>query len=248
MCVREGHVKLSRAIQAITRARKRGLSLCFFLLAASALPGTVSEAQRHVRANFSPPAAGLDIALVREADQRLAQLGYWIDNNPGAASPDKAAITAFQKEEGLDRTGRLSMLDVNALRSAAPPKPVETGYPHVEVDLGKQVLFFVDAAGVVSRILPISSGSGKMFTSQGRTRRAVTPTGKFTVSRKIAGWHKSPLGVLYYPNYINEGIAIHGNPAVPVHPASHGCIRIPMFASKEFSQMTPPGTIVIVHD
>jgi len=45
-----------------------------------------------------------------------------------------------------------------------------------------------------------------------------------------------------------EGIAIHGNPSVPVYPASHGCIRIPMFAAKEFSQMTPVGTPVIVYD
>jgi lipoprotein-anchoring transpeptidase ErfK/SrfK len=35
---------------------------------------------------------------------------------------------------------------------------------------------------------------------------------------------------------------------VPVQPASHGCIRIPMFASEEFSAITPIGTQVIVHD
>jgi lipoprotein-anchoring transpeptidase ErfK/SrfK len=33
-----------------------------------------------------------------------------------------------------------------------------------------------------------------------------------------------------------------------VYPASHGCIRIPMFASKKLSELTPVGTEVIVYD
>jgi lipoprotein-anchoring transpeptidase ErfK/SrfK len=66
--------------------------------------------------------------------------------------------------------------------------------------------------------------------------------------RKIEGWRKSPLGLLYYPSYLFDGVAIHGNPAVPTRPASHGCIRIPMFAAKEFSQMAIIGMDVIVHD
>jgi lipoprotein-anchoring transpeptidase ErfK/SrfK len=122
----------------------------------------------------------------------------------------------------------------------------ETGYAHVEINLTRQRLFVVDHSGRVVKALPISSGSGKLFTSEGRTRRAITPTGEFTVYRKIAGWHKSPLGMLYYPNYIIEGVAIHGSRSVPSRPASHGCIRIPISAAKEFSDMTPVGTIVLV--
>jgi peptidoglycan hydrolase-like protein with peptidoglycan-binding domain len=175
-------------------------------------------------------------------------MGYWTGSANGVFDPeDRAALVAFQKEAGLEKTGRLSFTALEALRSAAPPKPIESGYPHVEVDLRKQILFFVDADGGVSRILPVSTGSGKLFTSRGRTRRAITPTGRFTVDRKIAGWRKSPLGLLYYPNYINDGVAIHGNPSVPASPVSHGCIRIPMFAAKDFSQLTPIGTPVIVH-
>jgi len=51
-----------------------------------------------------------------------------------------------------------------------------------------------------------------------------------------------------YPNYIYGGVAIHGNPSVPAFPASHGCIRIPMFASREFSQIATIGMVVIVYD
>jgi hypothetical protein len=35
---------------------------------------------------------------------------------------------------------------------------------------------------------------------------------------------------------------------VPAYPASHGCIRIPMFAEEEFSQIVYIGTVVIIHD
>jgi L,D-transpeptidase catalytic domain len=44
-------------------------------------------------------------------------------------------------------------------------------------------------------------------------------------------------------NYIIEGLAIHGSRSVPSRPASHGCIRIPISAAKEFSDTTPNGTI-----
>lgn len=119
---------------------------------------------------------------------------------------------------------------------------------HIEVDFARQVLFVVDCCGAALRILPISSGSGEWFTEDGHTRRAVTPTRRFTITRQIEGWRKSPLGLFYYPNYFTDGIAIHGNPSVPPHPASHGCVRVPMFAAKEFSERATIGLPVLVHD
>jgi len=184
-----------------------------------------------------------------EAQQRLAELGYWIgeaDGKWGEASRD--ALIAFQKVEGRRRTGKLTAAEIQALNNAARPSPLEHGAAHIEIDLKRQVLFFVDADGTVSRILPVSTGSGKMFTLENYTQPAVTPTGRFRVYRKLEGWRESPLGLLYYPNYIVGGIAIHGNPAVPVEPASHGCIRIPMFAAEQVSELMPVGTEVVVHD
>jgi lipoprotein-anchoring transpeptidase ErfK/SrfK len=52
---------------------------------------------------------------------------------------------------------------------------------------------------------------------------------------------------MYYPVYIVGGIAIHGSPSVPRSPASHGCIRIPMYAAKAFHDSTPVGTPVHVY-
>jgi lipoprotein-anchoring transpeptidase ErfK/SrfK len=184
-----------------------------------------------------------------EARELLDQLGYWV--NLEASGNDvslRHSLIAFQKIEGRERTGVLTREELKALRVAQRPQALETGYPHIEIDLHRQVLFVVDVAGVPLRILPISSGSGEFFTEGGVTRQAITPTGRFKVFRQIEGWRKSPLGLLYYPNYIYGGIAIHGNPSVPAHPASHGCIRIPMFAAREFSEIATIGMVVIVYD
>ena len=194
-------------------------------------------------------AATLTRQNILEAEQLLSSLGYWtgpVDGQFDAAS--RYALTAFQKVEGRERTGRLTMAELQALRTASRPTPLETGYAHVEADLIRQVLFVVDDSGTVSKVLPISSGNGEEFTSEGWTRRAVTPTGRFKVYRKVEGWRKAPLGSIYYPNYFLSGVAIHGSASIPTRPASHGCIRIPVYAAKEFYDMTPTGTVVIVHD
>jgi hypothetical protein len=188
-------------------------------------------------------------AEIQEARELLGELGYWVD--PEAKKADVSlyhALVAFQKIEGRKRTGALTREELGALRKAKRPQALEWSYPHIEIDLQRQVLFVVDCCGAILRILPVSTGSGEWFTEGGYTRQAVTPTGRFKIMRKIAGWRKSPLGLLYYPSYIFDGVAIHGNPAVPARPASHGCIRIPMFAAKEFSEMATIGMVVIVHD
>jgi lipoprotein-anchoring transpeptidase ErfK/SrfK len=119
--------------------------------------------------------------------------------------------------------------------------------PRIDVDLSRQMLSVIDESGKITKVLPISSGSGGWYVSEGERRRAVTPTGRFRVYRKIGGWRKSPLGMMYYPVYIVGGIAIHGSPSVPRRPASHGCIRIPMSVAVAFYNTTPIGTVVNVH-
>lgn len=187
--------------------------------------------------------------MITEAQQRLTDLGYWIKDIDGKwGDASRHGLIAFQKVERRKRTGRLTFDELLALRTAVRPAPRERGVAHVEVDLQRQVLFVVDPDGTVSRILHVSTGNGKTFTIEGEMDRAITPAGRFRVYRKLAGWRKSPLGLLYYPSYILGGIAIHGNPSVPAQPASHGCIRIPMFAAQAFSEITPIGTQVVVFD
>lgn len=184
-----------------------------------------------------------------EAERRLAELGYWTGPVDGKLDPvSRQALIAFQKVEARPRTGRLTPSELQALRTAIRPLPRHPDFAHVEIDIGRQVLFLFDANGSITHILPVCTGNEKSYVDHGQIHRAHTPRGKFTVLRKISGWRRSSLGLLYYPNYIHEGIAIHGSPAMPVYPASHGCIRIPMFAAKELSEITPIGTEVIVYD
>jgi lipoprotein-anchoring transpeptidase ErfK/SrfK len=215
----------------------------------SSSAGESSQRPAAKRATRPPGQKPLTKDEVRAAEQRLADLGYWtgaIDGEFDGAS--RHALIAFQKVEGHKRTGVLTREEFTALQAAPKPLPRERNYAHVEIDLGRQVLFMVNDKGQATHILPVSSGSGEEFTSEGWTRQAITPAGKFSVFWKLEGWRKSALGLLYYPNYICGGVAIHGSPSVPTTPSSHGCIRIPMFAAKEFSALTPMGTIVVVYN
>ena len=75
---------------------------------------------------------------------------------------------------------------------------------------------------------------------------ATTPSGRFTYTRFVSGWDKSPLGQLYQPYYFNGGIAVHGYTSVPTSPASHGCTRIPMHIAEYFHTLVKVGDPVYV--
>ncbi|HEY0764615.1 MAG TPA: L,D-transpeptidase family protein [Pyrinomonadaceae bacterium] len=184
-----------------------------------------------------------------EAEQRLWNLGYWAGPVDGKFDSDsRYALIAFQKVERRARTGKLNLEELNALRAATRPQPQHARYPHVEIDLERQVLFVVDENGDVTRILPVSTGNGELYTDHGQIHRARTPTGTFKVLRKIKGWRLSSLGLMYYPSYIFNGIAIHGSFSIPTRPASHGCIRVPLFAAKELSSLLPIGIEVLIYN
>ncbi len=195
------------------------------------------------------PKAQLTAAERREAERRLADLGYWAGPVDGVwDEASRQALVAFQKIDGGRPTGRLTRAELNALRFAAPPRPREGGGAHVEIDLARQVLLLVDDEGRVANVLPISSGTGKPFYDKKWGRgEAHTPCGRLTVYRKLSGWHESPLGMMHNPMFLVGGIAIHGSADVPPRPASHGCIRIPMFASHRLTRMVPVETPVLVY-
>lgn len=210
----------------------------FFLLT----PLDQASGQRLSHPNIKSPE-------IIEAEQRLADLGYWVGPVDGVFdAASKHALIAFQKMEGRKRTGILTNAELEALSAASRPAPLDNTYAHIEVDLTRQVLLVVDAEGKVTRVLPVCTGNERFYIEDGRRNRAHTPRGSFTVTRKINGWRRSSLGLLYYPSYIINGIAIHGSTSILPYPASHGCIRIPMFAAKELSEMAPVGTVVVVYD
>lgn len=198
------------------------------------------------------PAQGLGpndrAAQVQALEQRLTELRFDVGKLDDLYDGNTAyAVVAFQKVHGLPRTGRATPDVIERLGTAQLPPPLVPGggSTRVEIQLSRQVLFLYQNDQLF-RILPVSTGSGKRFCSEGRCRNAITPSGSFRVERRVSGWRKSALGRLYNPLYFVGGVAIHGFPSVPNTPASHGCVRIPMQSAGWFPSQVPDGTPVHV--
>jgi hypothetical protein len=153
--------------------------------------------------------------------------------------------------------------------SITPRRPTNGQADHTEVYLDEQVMivFQRDTPVLVSHI---STGeldaTGKPAEyceeatydtdAQGRELEepitkavcalAKTPGGVFTYKRKVEGKRVSPLGGMWDPVYFNYGIAVHGAENVPLEPASHGCVRIPMHISEYFQDTISIGDRILV--
>ncbi|MCH9769329.1 MAG: L,D-transpeptidase [Gammaproteobacteria bacterium] len=97
-----------------------------------------------------------------------------------------------------------------------------------------------------------ASGGKAYCADVGRACR--TPRGVFKVYRKGSKYCKSskfPLGrggaPMPYCMFFRGGFALHGSPDVPMHNASHGCVRLKPHAAKWLHQnFVRVGTVVIV--
>ncbi len=188
------------------------------------------------------------IPSVLKLQERLAELGYDIGTPDGKwGARTTYSLMAFQKVEGLSVDGQDGPQTQAALATASPPGPMLPGGSptRIEIDVARQVLFHW-VGGSLARILPVSTGNNEHYCVDGECSVAVTPGGSFRIGRKAAGLEVAPLGELWWPMYFNGGIAIHGSPSVPAYPASHGCIRIPMYAAPTFYNEVPAGTRVHV--
>jgi peptidoglycan hydrolase-like protein with peptidoglycan-binding domain len=220
------------------------LTICLLLICTA----TIAGAQQGVKRRAHSTRATMKAAEMREAERRLADMGYWTGPVDGRFdSATQSALIAFQKYEGRSITGRLTVDEIEAIRNAKPPQARESGYAHIEIDIDRQVLLIVNDDSSV-RVLPTSTGSGKEYLDEGETSVAYTPRGRFLVYNKLDGWEEGRFGSAYYASFISGSVAIHGYPTVPNEPASHGCIRIPVFAAREVSKLMPLGTIVLVYD
>jgi len=158
------------------------------------------------------------------------------------------SVFAFEKTHGMPRDGVVPPAELRRILLTKRPRAPKRGPRRfVEIDISRQVLFEVKGRKVI-KTLPLSSGNNEPYVSEGVEYVARTPRGAFRIERKIAGWRVSHLGRLYYPSYFIGGFAIHGSPSVPVYPASHGCVRLPMYVAKGFFYRNPVGRAVFVHD
>jgi hypothetical protein len=187
---------------------------------------------RVVHAHIRAPtlARGARGPAVVAVERRLEELGYAIDGSDGVYAEDDAqAVLAFQKVNGLEQTGAVTPVLWERLARAGVPS-ARYGGDHVEVDKTRQVLFLV-RGGKVVLVTHVSTGA-----------TGNTPVGLWHVYRKVVGWS----WVLWYPNYFLRGFAIHGYPEVPAYPASHGCVRVPMWlAPKLFTQIALESAVYV---
>lgn len=175
---------------------------------------------------------------VSTLEAKLSALRYDIGRADGVYDEAlRDAVMAFQKTEWLTRDGVARLAVWKRLETArVPTARYYTSYSHIEIDLSRQVLFLV-SGGTVVKILPVSTG----------TSATRTPAGSFHITRKLDYWRRSSLGLLYMPSYFYGGIAIHGSYSVPNYPASHGCVRIPVWATVGIYYQMPVGMSVRVY-
>jgi len=185
---------------------------------------------------------------VLELEQRLAAQKY----DPGKVDGryDLAthhAVMAFQKIHGLKRSGRATTDVLDKIGTVGIPGALlaDGGATRVEVDLPRQILQLWKN-GELYKVVNVSTGNNKRYCVDGECAVAVTPGGSYKIFFRRHGWRTSRLGKLYRPLYFNGGIAIHGAPSVPAYPASHGCVRIPMYVAEWFPDVVPNGTPVYV--
>jgi hypothetical protein len=168
---------------------------------------------------------------VRILESRLRELRYALPRVDSLYGVDTyQAVLAFQKVSGLQWTGRVDPGVWGRLRSARPPRP-HYGGDHVEVSKGRQYLLVV-SGGETQLVVHVSTGA-----------TGNTPIGRWQVYRKRSGWD----WVLWYPMYFLRGFAIHGYPSVPAYPASHGCVRVPMWVAPQLYARIGWGQTIYVY-
>ena len=198
--------------------------------------------------------AGDEGSEVKRLQKRLASGPF----DPGPADGEYGgktvqAVWALEKLAGVPVDGNWGPLDEYALEQLESGAVGEPENKHkkrwVEVDLSQQLMKVYDPGSSEPYLVShASSGSGIAWSNEGHSGNSITPTGDFVISRRIAGWRESSLdiGRLYNPLYFNGGIAFHGALSVPLYPASHGCIRLPMHIAEYLPGELPNGTPVHV--
>ena len=187
-----------------------------------------SLAVQIVEPTLGPGSAGAAVGALESRLQALHYVLRGLDNVYG--DDDAEAVLAFQKVNGLPRTGRVDAALWKRLATATVPR-ARYGGTHLEVDKTRQVVLYV-VNGVVDEVIHTSTGA-----------TGNTPVGLWHVYSKVPGWS----WVLWYPSYFLRGFAVHGYPDVPAYPASHGCVRIPMWIAPQLYARMPYGFPIYVY-
>jgi hypothetical protein len=192
----------------------------------------------HLTIDTSALGPGSHGSAVLGLERRLQSLTYHQDDlSPTWSEQTSDAVLAFQKAEGLPRTSLADRLTLARLATAGVPKAHLGGKGlHIEIDKARQILQLVRDGKV----------TGTLHVSTGATGN--TPVGRWSVLWKAPYTH-TWLGpaILFRTMTFHGGFAIHGFSPVPAYPASHGCVREPIWAANWTYEQTPVGTAVDVY-
>lgn len=201
---------------------------------------------------------GSSKAAVSKAQQRLIDLGFWVNGTDGTYGLTTAqAVMAFQKWAGLPRTTAIDERTAQLLNtSLCRPTPGITSGDLIEIDKGRQLMFII-RGGKTQWVVNVSTGGNYFYTATDKKTgeriedTAITPNGDFRVYRvHDEARYEGSLGTLYRPRFIVGGVAVHGYSSVPNYPASHGCIRVTNQAMDMIwgTNAMPMKSRVVIHD
>ncbi|MGW2152374.1 L,D-transpeptidase family protein [Nonomuraea sp. NPDC001699] len=187
---------------------------------------------------------------VRRLQERLHRNGYYYGRINGVYDEQtKFGVWALQKHRHLRPQGAVGPEVWRAFDRPVRMKPlVPNGEAdRVEINLRYQLLV-VYRHRRPALVSHVSTGARVSYCENGHCGNAITPTGDFHVTSRAPGWTEGPLGTMYDSLYFVGGIAMHGSSKVPLRPASHGCVRLPLPTSKRLFDMVKIGEPVYVRE
>ena len=171
--------------------------------------------------------SGADVAALM---RRLDDLNFHTPGTPRRYDMRVGEVVlAFRKAHRMTRTYTVDRATWRAIAAARPMRPrFASPARHIEVDKTRQIMMVVRNGAVV----------GTLHVSTGATGN--TPVGRWHIYQK-GGSHLYKF-MAFIGNY-----GIHGYVPVPTFPASHGCVREPMWAAAWTYAITDYGDTVIVY-
>lgn len=175
----------------------------------------------------------------------LKKQGYLVESVNEIYEPEiENALIAFQKVHKLKLTGKVNEEVLSAMKNPIKLGPkYEKEEVHIEIDLSKQLLYFVENAEI-KNIIHVSTGKAG----------ARTPKGIFEVYElEKNGWRKGTnrrgevIGILYNPIKFYKTYYIHGSDFVPLYSASAGCVRVEPYHADFLQEKVKIGTEIIIY-
>lgn len=161
--------------------------------------------------------------------RKAKQAGFWVGTPDGSfGAQTQQVVWAVQKAYGLTRDGVVGQKTwLAVIRQPRIPVKTTSG-TYIEVDLTRQLLFYVKAGKLVE-VHNTSTGNGKGYTFRGKWYpHAKTPRGTWrSMWNEDKGWRTGELGRMWRPFFFAPGgYAVHGSTFIPPYPDSHGCVRL----------------------